>query len=327
MKSANTFSRRTLLGAATALACHSSMRCLAQDSQAETTAPSRLTYESPKASRWKIGLILDTPVTCVNVQATFPVPVNWPEQEVTVRSQNIDPRVSKWAVRSIAGGAKQVVLQIPQVVAGTTAEVTFELDIERSRIMPPAKTDDLVIPKKLDRDLMMFMGKSPQIDLTARGILAASKEVAEKEAQSDWERVELIYDYVREKVQYVEGDLKNASDALKDGTGDCEEMTSLFVAMCRNAKVPARMVWIPGHCYPEFYLEDPEGNGHWFPCQAAGTRQFGRMDEYRPVLQKGDRFKVPEKRETVRYVAEFFKCDRRGSGTPRPNFVREQLDV
>ena len=104
-------------------------------------------------------------------------------------------------------------------------------------------------------------------------------------------------------------------------------MTSLFVAICRNAKIPSRMVWIPGHCYPEFYLEDGQGEGHWFPCQAAGTRQFGEMDEYRPVLQKGDRFKVPEKRTPVRYVSEFFKCDRKGKSNPRPQFVREQVDA
>jgi hypothetical protein len=103
-------------------------------------------------------------------------------------------------------------------------------------------------------------------------------------------------------------------------------MTSLFVALCRNARIPARMVWIPDHCYPEFYLEDGEGKGHWFPCQAAGTRQFGRMDEYRPVLQKGDRFKVPEKRQPQRYVAEFFKCDRTVKRDPRPEFIREMLD-
>ena len=147
------------------------------------------------------------------------------------------------------------------------------------------------------------------------------------EADSAWRRVELAYDYVRDKVEYVEGDLKNASQALRDGNGDCEEMTSLFVAICRNLDVPARVVWIPDHCYPEFYLEDAEGNGIWYPCQAAGTRQFGRMDETRPVLQKGDRFKVPEKKTPVRYVSEFFRCDRKGNGTPVPTFVRESLDV
>ncbi len=212
------------------------------------------------------------------------------------------------------------------VPAGSTVEMTMTLSIERSRILPPDRTDDLVIPKRPARELRVYTGNSPYIDASNARIRAASKELAAMAAENDWDRVEQIYDYVRDNVKYVEGKLKNASQALRDGTGDCEEMTSLFVALCRNASIPARMVWIPDHCYPEFYLEDGDGNGHWFPCQAAGTRQFGRMDEYRPVLQKGDRFKVPEKRTPVRYVAEFFRCDRKGKKDPRPNFVREMLD-
>jgi hypothetical protein len=51
------------------------------------------------------------------------------------------------------------------------------------------------------------------------------------------------------------------------------------------------------------------------------------MDEYRPVLQKGDRFKVPESRTPMRYVSEFFKCDKNGKSNPNPNFVRELIDV
>ena len=82
--------------------------------------------------------------------------------------------------------------------------------------------------------------------------------------------------------------------ALKDKTGDCEELTSLFIALCRASDIPARTVWVPGHCYPEFYLEDDEGKGHWFPCQAAGSRAFGGIPEQKPILQKGDNFSVPE---------------------------------
>ena len=288
---------------------------------------SRLVFDAPQTQHWRIGLVLTTPVTCTNVFATFPVPMDWPEQKVTVGSQTVDPEVTAWKVRDTAPGVKEVVLQMAHVTAGDRAELTLNLNIERSRILPPEKTDDLVIPKRPPREVRVYMGNSPYIDASHGQIRAASKELAAMNAENDWDRVEQIYDYVRNKVEYVEGNLKNASQALRDGSGDCEEMTSLFVALCRNANVPARMVWIPDHCYPEFYLEDGDGNGHWFPCQAAGTRQFGRMDEYRPVLQKGDRFKVPEKRTPQRYVAEFFKCDRKGKQNPRPTFIREMLDV
>ncbi len=287
----------------------------------------RLSYESPQTQHWRIGLILETPVTCTDVLATFPVPMDWPEQKVTITDRTIDSLVNRWDVREMPGGAKQVILAMARVPGGSTVEMTFEFQIERSRILGPEVTEDLRIPKRPGRELRMYMGNSPYIDASNSRIKAASREIAATEAASDWERVEQIYDYVREKVDYVEGSLKNASQALRDGKGDCEEMTSLFVALCRNARVPARMVWIPDHCYPEFYLEDPEGNGHWFPCQAAGTRQFGRMDEYRPVLQKGDRFKVPEKRTQVRYVSEFFKCDKKGKSDPRPQFIRERIEI
>ena len=108
-------------------------------------------------------------------------------------------------------------------------------------------------------------------------------------------------------------DRKSSATPLLDG--DCEELTSLFVAMCRANGIPARSVWIPGHCYPEFYLEDDEGAGHWIPCQAAGTRAFGSMPDYRLVLQKGDNFKVPEHRKTQRYMAEFLRVKSAG-GSP-----------
>lgn len=291
-----------------------------------STEVTRLTYESPQTQRWRIGLVLETPVTCTNVLATFAVPMAWPEQTVEVVGRTIDPAVTNWDVRNLPGGARQVVVQMARVPAGSAVNAVFEFKIDRSRILGPDKTADLVIPTRPSRDLRLFMGNSPYIDATHGRIKAASRELAEMEAENDWQRVEQIYDYVREKVEYVEGSLKNASEALADGRGDCEEMTSLFVALCRNARIPARMVWIPDHCYPEFYLEDSEGNGYWFPCQAAGTRQFGRMDEYRPVLQKGDRFKVPEKKVPVRYVSEFFRCDRKGKSDPDPIFVREQLD-
>ncbi len=290
-------------------------------------ADSRLSYESPQIQNWRIGLILTTPVTCTNVLATFPVPMDWPEQKVTVTGQSIDPAISKWDTRELPGGAKQVVLTMARVPAGSTVEMTFTFQIERSRILGPEMTDDLVAPKRPGRELRLYMGNSPFIDASNGRVKAASRELAQLEAENDWQRVEQIYDYVREKVQYVEGKLKNASQALIDGQGDCEEMTSLFVALCRNARIPARMVWIPDHCYPEFYLEDGDGNGHWFPCQTAGTRQFGRMDEYRPVLQKGDRYKVPEQKTPSRYVSEFFRCDKKGKSNPKPKFIREMIEI
>ncbi|MGV3483726.1 MAG: transglutaminase-like domain-containing protein [Planctomycetaceae bacterium] len=296
-------------------------------SDADAAPAERLIYDSPRTQRWQIGLKLDTNgVTCNEVLATFPVPTDWPEQTVKVVSQQIDPSVSRWDVRDLPGGARQIVLTIPRAVRGSDPEILFEMDVTRSRTLAPEKTDDLVVPVRPSTALKLYLGNSPHIDTTDARIRNAAKEFAQGDYADDWTRVEAIYDWVREKVEYVEGDIKTASQALRDGKGDCEELTSLFVAICRANRIPARMVWIPDHCYPEFYLEDASGNGYWFPCQAAGTRQFGSMDEYRPVLQKGDRFKLPEKKQPVRYVAEFFRCLPEGKRDPKPEFIRQVIN-
>ena len=48
------------------------------------------------------------------------------------------------------------------------------------------------------------------------------------------------------------------------------------------------------------------------------------MFDKRLILQKGDKFKVPEKKADQRYVAEFLSAKSvRGSGGPQVTFVRE----
>src|SRR5690606_32383350 len=110
---------------------------------------------------------------------------------------------------------------------GASPELLFELEVARSRILPPQQTDDLVIPKRVTGPLKIFLGTSPYIDSGDSRIRAAARELGAQEDGDAWNQIEAIYDWVREKVEYVEGDIKTASQALRDGTGDCEEMTSL----------------------------------------------------------------------------------------------------
>ena len=146
---------------------------------------------------------------------------------------------------------------------------------------------------------------------------------------TDWQRVEALYDFVREKIEYVEGPDQSAVKTLLDGQGDCQAISALFVAMCRTAKIPARIVWVHGHCYPEFYLEEAPDKGHWFPCESSGMRAFGEMPVLRTILQKGDRFNVPERRgETLRYASDYLigLPASRGSGKPSSRYIHEQGD-
>ncbi|TWT91867.1 transglutaminase-like domain-containing protein [Neorhodopirellula pilleata] len=294
--------------------------------QTADSQPHLPSYSDTKTFEWKFGMSIRTPVAFTNGLATFPIPMDWPEQSVQIITRDVDSLVSHLQVRDLDGGARQVVLAIPRVTSNQSLDVNFTIRIDKRDIVAPADPSSLVIPQRVSREMRAYMGNSPMIDATHGNIRALSRELADTAPQLAWDRVRQIYDTVRKKVRYVEGPIRNASDALKEGEGDCEDMTSLFVALCRNAGVPARMVWIPGHCYPEFYLEvdgDGDESGAWYPCQAAGSELFGEMQEDRPVLQKGDRFRVVETKKIERYVSEFFRCDRRGNGSPVVQFSRQ----
>jgi hypothetical protein len=265
--------------------------------------------------------------SCKGLFATVPVPLVWPEQDVQVIEEDTSPEVKRIRYRSIDGAVRQMLVDIPRLPAGSEAHALVTFEIHRRAILAPAETSDLRIPKRVGRAVKRYLGSSPYIESRNAKIRALAKEITADQPTA-WAKVEAIYDYVRAHVDYRNGPLKGALKALQDGYGDCEELSSLFIALCRAAGVPARTVWIPDHCYPEFYLVDGTGKGHWFPCQAAGTRAFGEMPEQRPILQKGDSFRVPEKpRERQRYVAEFLRgAPAKGGGQPKVRFIREVLE-
>ncbi|QDV57870.1 transglutaminase-like domain-containing protein [Rosistilla oblonga] len=313
--------RRTMLLSGAAC-CASPL--LAQESSSPV-ADTRLEYVGPEKQLWQVGVkVMTAGSSCEEIFATFPVPTDWPEQTVQLVDQQISRYVDRWDTRDLFGGAKQVRVRMVNVPANTASDALFTFEVTKTRIQGVGETSDLVVPQKVEREERVFLGSSPYIDPRHGKIRKIAAEFESTPDQTPWQQVEQIYDWVREHVEYREGDIKSAVEALDDGHGDCEELTSLFVALCRAKKIPARMVWIPGHCYPEFMLHDPEGVPHWFPCQAAGTRQFGEMDEYKPILQKGDRFKVPEQKALQRYVAEFCKVKARSK--PDVTFVRELTD-
>lgn len=274
--------------------------------------------------KYKVGLVVTAEGgPCGDLYATLPVPADWPEQQVRIVAEEVSPAVRNLRYRTLPGGVKQMVVEIPSLPAGKQARavVTFELD--RAALVAPADTGGLRIPEKPDRALKAHLGTSPYIETRDPKITALAK--AAGKGLDGWRKVEAIYDTVRDKVEYRNGELKGARRALADGWGDCEELTCLFIAMARAEGIPARTVWVEGHCYPEFYLEDATGQGWWFPCQAAGTRAFGAMPDQLPILQKGDNFRDPDRPgKSLRYMSEFLKgAALKGGGDPRVEWIRE----
>jgi transglutaminase-like putative cysteine protease len=222
-----------------------------------------------------------------------------------------------------------MVISVPRLPGGATARAVVTMKVSTRPIKSPEQPDQLKIPKQLTADLRMYVNGSPYIDVKNRSIIELAREVTTSvdTSASDWKKVEAIYDRVLERVKYVEGPDKSALEALRDGKADCQGRSMLFIAMCRVNKIPARMVWVDNHAYPEFYLEGPEGKGYWFPCESAGTRAFGSMPLARTVLQKGDNFRVPERKERLRYASDYMigLPANSNSGQPSCRFIRDEL--
>ena len=263
-----------------------------------------------------VGLYVATPLEC-------------PEQSVTIVDEDISADVGQVDYRTLQGGARQMVISIPRLEGGATAHAFVTFEVASRPILPPEKTDDLVIPQRVTREIRPYLHGSPYIEIKHQRIRKLAKEIADQfpEDASDWEKVELIYDYMLDNVRYVEGPDKGAVDTLRDGEADCQGRSMVFIALCRANGIPARVVWVDGHVYAEFYLEDAEGRGWWFPVESAGSRAFGEMPLARTILQKGDNFRVPERpRERLRYASDYLiGVPLPGSGDPKYRFIREQM--
>jgi transglutaminase-like putative cysteine protease len=293
--------------------------------------------DPPKVQYLEVGVVITAEAgACRNILATLPVPFDCPEQQVRVAKEDVSPLVAELTYRSIgptgrasdAGTARQMVLRIPHLPAGEECRAVVTFEIHRSTMQPPQDTSvyQLCEPRKLPKDVRPYLKGSPKIEVQDPKIKALARRLREEhQDEPAWDRVKAIYDWVRANVTYKEGPLRGAAAALEAKQGDCEELTSLFIALCRANEIPARSVWVPGHCYPEFYLVDSEGVGYWFPCQAAGTEAFGGIPEERPILQKGDNFRTPEKpRETQRYLSEYLTgTPAPGAGQPKVKFIRQ----
>jgi len=292
----------------------------------EPAAETGVRFDKESVNRVQVGIIVEAVNgPCAGLTGSTPVPIEWPEQQVRIVEEDISPNVGV-SYQMVAGTVRQMAIRIPSLPQGQRAQALVTFEVRRHTLLPPEDTSGYQIPRRIPRKLRMYKGGSPYIETRNSLIRKAARDAIAGSQETDWEKVESIYDWVRDKVEYKEGKLKGALAALRDGNGDCEELSSLFIAMCRVNGIPARTVWVPGHCYPEFYLENKEGKGRWFPCQAAGTRDFGGIPEVRPILQKGDNFRVPGRKKPMRYVSEILTGSTLPGGSkPNVKFVRHTV--
>ncbi|MEX2167917.1 MAG: transglutaminase-like domain-containing protein [Pirellulales bacterium] len=306
----------------------------AANAQLKQDAPdsSALKYGEPVVGKFRVGAEIKAGKgACRDVRAMIAVPFECAEQEVRILDEDISTEVDRVEYRELpGGGAKQMLITIPFLADGATARAVVTFEVATRPILPTEQTGELKIPDRLDNDMRRFVLPSPFIEAKHSEIRRLGREVLKglEEDATDWQKIEALYDHVQEHIAYVEGDDKSALDTLRDKNADCHGRSALFIALCRSMKTPARMVWVHNHAYAEFYMEDAEGNGTWFPAESAGTRAFGEMPLARTILQKGDNFRVPERPgDRLRYATDYLMALPVGkAGKPTVQYIREQVE-
>lgn len=304
---------------------------------------------------WEFGIsVRASGGPCGAIFATFPIPADWPEQQVRIASEQVSPHVQRKAYRE-SEGLKQVTFEVPQVTNGDTATCFLTLEVTRRTQSPPAETRNFVVPKDPPREVRKCLGPSPLVESTNAKIRTLAKELT-ADKDTAWEQVQAIVAGVRERVQHEHDPKKNykgAVGALRDGKADREDMTAAFVAICRAAKIPARIVWAMDYCYAEFYLEEMPADeeqpasdkpdekpakekkpakaakvlpGAWHPCVVHEAADLGTVNNLNPILEKGDNFKVPEEKAPQRIVKDFFTGKGASGGKPVVEFRKRRAD-
>ncbi len=282
-----------------------------------------VTFSDPVKQKWRVGVVLVTGRDAVrDVYTYIPIPKEWPEQSVAIFDEDIP---IEFAVQKIdeLDGLDRLILRgrmIPpkkKIVALQTFMVTTH------RVNAPPDTTVFSIPDKKDKLAKQFSASGAEISFRDKNLRKQAEELIEGEG-TDWEKVERIFDWVRDNIDQSGGDPRGSIAAFVKKEGHPEDVVGLFVAMCRANSIPARMVFVDGTQYAEFLLADPNGQLHWFPCDVVGIRAFGKIVEPKVILQKGDSIRVPGVKGKKKFVAAYGEV--KSMTAPKQMlFVREPL--
>jgi hypothetical protein len=278
----------------------------------------------PRIYRLKLVVKVESPEDSEsrNVVVVAPIPMDWPEQRARlIGAAKVSPG-GKYIETIKRGQCATMKFTIPTIAAGKSAGVELLYEITRWRMQFKYPTDELEMPHGAPPDVrdQFIKNEAPGLEMKHPKIVGLTHELEKQHAgDRPWDLVKGFWQWTRDNVDFKNGDFRGALFAVEQKCGDCEEMSALFVSMCRLSGVIARSVWVEGHNYPEFYLVDAKGKGHWIPAQVVGPPWFGEMTEYRPIFQKGDRFYDPLQRQYVRYTPQTMKAD----GKVQPKFTVE----
>ncbi len=230
-----------------------------------THPPEETGYLEPREFELKIGIQMEGTGNATQLKATTPVPVAFPEQ--LIRGTKLQTDGCRAVVRPSGAESSQLLLNAPTITRRQTvmAAVTMRLTLFKQYLGYVAErfpAEQPLLPKPFRKQ---FLQDSPGIQTRLPEVRELAKEITSGHYHP-WQKAEAFHYWVRQNIRARIGTYTSVQRALRDRLGDCEERAAVFVALCRAAGIPARLVWVPNHNWAEFYLVDDAGDGHWIPA-------------------------------------------------------------
>lgn len=278
-------------------------------------------YLEPRSFRLSVGMEMEGIGESTEIQSSTAVPVAHPEQKIDSVELEVDG--CEATLRELSPTAGQLYLSAPSLSKGQTIKAIAHYKLTLSKQYQGYERDQFPEKQEVPAEVRKnFLQDSPGIETRSRQVRALVTELSKNtSSKHPWDLAKTFASWIPQHIKPQIGSYTSVATALDTRRGDCEEMSGIFVALCRAVGIPARLVWIPNHAWAEMYLTDNDGQGHWLPVHTACYFWFGWNGAHELVLQKGDRLLTPERgKKQLRLIDDWLQWSGR---KPRTRFVAE----
>lgn len=282
----------------------STLAWLSSHSTSQAAESSLIRYENPQ--RYAIehqAIVTNGNAQLQSLEVWLPVPKEYPEQ--SVGKVSIEPKARILSNTTGPASVAQFLLVSKLPGPGQTRTVKVSYPIEAKEINTDAKQlmNYPFKPYRKSKYYLHFTRAEKCIETNHPKILEQAKKL-QGSRRSAVRIAKDAYEWVLDQTRYqlIDG-LGGAAYCLEKKHGECGDYSSLFVALCRAAGVPARPVvgmWANQtngwHVWAEFQLP----TGEWIPVDGSigdqsdrkRTKYFGNLDNQRVALTKAYNLKL-----------------------------------
>ncbi len=174
---------------------------------------------APVKNVWEFGLKISATGDAKGISASLPVPMNWPEQVVEVVDENKSANVGRVKYDNPTKGSRQILINVNRLAAGEFAEIVARFQITKQMIIAPHDPELLKLASPVPSKLRTYLKPSPYIECTHRRIRDIAADLKD-DSLSGWAQVEVIYNWVRQNVEYeFDTQIHSCLEALDEKKG------------------------------------------------------------------------------------------------------------